>query len=134
MLNAFTRFHVGIWRSPVWVRLWLAALLGANLIAPFLFWETVEAKLTLATMMAAMMIMVGLTAATGFSRLLGAGHFVWFPLVAWLATRLGDHPPESDVGLWLRVLILVNSISLVIDVIDVIRWLRGDRAETVATT
>ena len=51
---------------------------------------------------------------------------------SFLATRLGANPADDFFGIWLRSLIAVNTISLVIDAIDVIRYARGGRAETVA--
>ena len=76
MWRATVRFHRGLFRSPWPVRLWLLVLVAANLVAPLLLWPAREAQLTLLAMAAAMAIMIGLTAATGFSRLLGVGHFV----------------------------------------------------------
>ncbi|MCH8031411.1 MAG: hypothetical protein IIB09_06305, partial [Bacteroidetes bacterium] len=48
-----------------------------------------------------------------------------------LAMRIGMFPAAESFGLWLRALLVTNAISLVIDTVDVIRWLRGDRAEMV---
>jgi hypothetical protein len=34
-------------------------------------------------------------------------------------------------GIWVRALMMLNAVSLVIDAADVIRYVAGDRAETV---
>ena len=34
------------------------------------------------------------------------------------------------IVLWIRTLMVLNSISLIIDAVDVIRYIRGDREET----
>ena len=122
---------MGLWRSPWRVKLWLAALLAVNMVAPLAFLHTMEAQVVLVALAASAALMVVLTALSGFSRLLGLGHVLWFPLVAWLWTRLDGIPPDDAFGLWVRALIVLNSISLAIDVADVARYALGDRAETV---
>ena len=97
----------------------------------FLYWETPEAKVVLACLPVAMTIMAALTAKFGFSRILGVGHFVWFPLIAWIVMRLPH--PDPGVDLWLRIVVGLNAISLAIDVVDLRRWLRGERDEVVPT-
>lgn len=129
MARAFSRFFLGLWRSKPWVRIWVALLGAVNMAGAFLFWPAPEAVWTLAALGAAMLIMVALTAAQGFTRLLGVGHFVWFPLLAWLSTRLDLRPADSDLGAWIRVVMGLNAASLTIDLVDVARWLRGDRGE-----
>ena len=75
---------------------------------------------------------VPLTARYGFSRILGLGHILWVPLVVFLFVRLGSIPADDAFGIWIRVLLLLNGISLVIDTKDVVRYLGGDRKETVS--
>ena len=131
MIDPVVRFHRGLWRSPLWVRLWLLLLGGANIVGAAYFWHVPEATVVLACLLGAMAIMVALTAKFGFSRILGLGHFLWFPLIAWIVTRLPH--PDPAVDLWLRIVVGLNAISLAIDVIDVRRWLRGERDEVVST-
>ena len=64
--------------------------------------------------------MMLLTAMTGFTRLLGLGHVLWFPLLFFLWGGLGEILSTDWFGLWLRGLMLVNAISLVFDVIEVL--------------
>ena len=75
--------------------------------------------------------MTVLTGLSGFTRLLGLGHIFWLPLLYFLWNRLGQIPADDLFGVWIRILIAVNAISLVIDGIDVFRYIAGDRAETV---
>lgn len=131
MIDPILRFHRGLWRSPLWVRLWLVLLGGGNIAGAFLYWETPEAKVVPACLPVAMTIMAALTAKFGFSRILGVGHFVWFPLIAWIVMRLPH--PDPGVDLWLRIVVGLNAISLAIDVVDLRRWLRGERDEVVPT-
>lgn len=73
--------------------------------------------------------MAGLTARSGFSRLLGLGHILWIPLLYFLWMRLEGNPADVLFGLWIRVLMLLNSVSLIIDAIDVGRYIAGYRPE-----
>ena len=129
MMQAFIHFMRGLLRMPRYAQLWLLLLIALNLIAPLLFLGRVEAQVTLGVFLAGVVLMMLITKKTGFSRLLGAGHFLWFILLAYLVPRLSTIPADDTFGLWLRALIAANAISLVIDVTDVVRYLRGDTAE-----
>jgi len=64
---------------------------------------------------------------------LGLGHIFWIPLLYFLWMRLEQNPADDFFGLWLRVLMILNAASLIIDVIDVGRYIAGDRSATVET-
>ena len=93
--------------------------------------EHVEAQVTIAALLVSMTLMTALTARFGFSRILGFGHVAWLPLLAFLVARVAEVPATTGFGLWLRTVIVLDAISLVIDAADLVRFLRGDRAETV---
>ena len=111
-MRGVIRFHKGVLKSPLAVRLWLMLLVAANGVAPLFFWDRCEARIVLGTLMFSGALMMLLTWRFGFTRLLGLGHLPWF-------------------GMWVRAVMVLNAISLAIDVIDVIRYARGERAETV---
>ena len=130
-MQAFLKFNLGLMRMPVPARLWLMLLITANMIIPLFFLGRLEAQVVLAALLASMMLMTALTAISGFTRLLGVGHVFWVPLLWFLWTRLDQTPSDSFFGVWLRILMTLNALSLVIDTADVIRYVRGDRGETV---
>ena len=72
-----------------------------------------------------------MTGIFGFRRLLGAAHILWIPLIYFLFTRLHLHDTTESFGQWLRLLIAINTVSLIFDTIDVIRYLRGNQNEMV---
>ena len=78
-----------------------------------------------------MVLMTALTAWGGFTRLLGLGHVLWMPLLVYLRRRLPGYSFGTSVELWLRVLMVLNTISRGIDTVDVVRYLRGDRGTLV---
>ena len=130
-MGAFLKFNKGMLRMPIAVRMWLLVLIVFNMVVPLFYVNRPEALVTVIVFFASVMFMVLLTAWTGFSRMLGFGHVLWVPLLLWLWTRLDQIPADDLFGLWVRALMLLNVISLVIDAIDVTRYLRGDREEVI---
>ena len=131
LIRAFIRFNKGILKMPLPWQLWLMLLVGVNLIVPLFFLDRLEAQLVVGAFLASMMLMTALTGLVGFTRLVGLGHVFWIPLVVFLWTRLEQIPAEGVFGLWIRALMALNVLSLVIDTVDVIRYIAGDREETV---
>jgi hypothetical protein len=105
----------------------MAGLPLINLSSIF-FLPRTEAWVVLGTGLLAAAIMTVLHAKLGYVRLIGVGHFVWIPMLIWLLFRL-DHIPEGTLfhG-WLIALLAMNTVSLLIDIIDLVRYLRGARA------
>ena len=130
-MRSFLRFNRGLLGQPLHLQLWVGMLIGANLVAPLFFLEHVEAQVTLAAGLLGMVLMSALTGRFGFSRIVGLGHLAWLPLLAFLVGSLAEVPATTGLGLWLRTVIVLDAISLVFDAADAVRFLRGDRAETV---
>lgn len=130
-MRAFIKFNKGMLNMPLHWQLWLMLLVAGNMIVPLFYLDRLEAQVTLGVLLASMMLMTILTARTGFSRLLGLGHILWFPMLYFLWTRLDQIPADDFFGIWIRTLIAINAASLVIDVVDVARYIAGDREETV---
>ena len=130
-MRAFIKFNKGMLRMPVQWQLWLLALITLNLVVPVFFVDRLEARVVVITLLASVTLTTALTARFGFTRILGAGHVLWIPMLYFLWTRLGVIPAGDVFGVWIRALIALNVISLAFDGIDVIRYVAGDRAETV---
>ena len=130
-MNAFVKLNRGLFKMSLPWKLWLSLLIAANVFVPLFYFQQLEAQVVLGTMAANLALMTFLTSRFGFTRILGLGHIFWIPLLGFLLTRLGNIPAGDAYGAWLRVLILLNSVSLLIDIVDVRRYLAGDRAETV---
>jgi len=130
-MNAFIKFNKGLMNSSLPVKLWVGLLVIFNMIIPLFFLERLEAQVVLAAIMASMALMTLITATTGFSRLMGLGHIFWIPLLYFLWTQLDQIPPDDGFGVWVRALMVINATSLVIDAVDVFRYLAGERMEIV---
>jgi hypothetical protein len=131
-MNAFIKFNRGIFRLPIGVRLWLMLLMAVNLFVPVLYLQRSEARIVLLTFLASFLLMVLITRASGFTRLLGLGHVLWVPLVPFLLSRLDQIVVGDAYGVWIGSVIALNSISLVLDSVDVARFARGERSEVIS--
>jgi hypothetical protein len=119
-------FLRNIFKTPIVWWPWMAGLPLINLSSIF-FLPRTEACVVLGTGLLAATIMTLLHAKLGYVRLLGIGHFVWIPMLIWLAFRL-DRVPEGTLFYgWLLTLIAMDTVSLLIDMADLVRYLRGDR-------
>lgn len=129
--RAFIKFNKGMMKMPVHWRLWLMLLVTLNVVVPLFYLHRQEAQVVVSTMLASMLLLTILTGLSGFTRLLGLGHILWIPMLYFLWTRLGQIPGDDFFGIWLRALMMLNAISLVIDTIDVARYIAGNREETI---
>ncbi len=130
-MNAFIKFNKGLMNSSLPVKLWIGLMVIFNMIIPLFFLERLEAQVVLAAIMASMAVMTLITGTTGFTRLLGLGHIFWIPLLYFLGTHLDQIPPDDGFGVWVRALMVINATSLVIDAVNVLRYLAGERMEIV---
>jgi hypothetical protein len=117
-------------RFPVPWLVWIAGLMLVNGILPLFFLPSTEAIVTLAVFMVAAMLQLTLFGRMGFVRFLGLGHAPWLFLVPWLWARLDGAPVDTSMRLWMWALIGFDSLSLLIDVADVFRYLRGETEPT----
>ena len=126
-MHAFIKFNKGIMKMPVHWQLWLVLLVTVNLVVPLFFLDRVEAQVIVGTFLASALLMTTLTGVSGFNRLLGLGHIFWIPLLYFLWARLDHIPADDFFGVWVRALMTLNAASLVVDVVDVIRYIAARR-------
>ena len=113
--------------NGVGLAVWISLLLLVNLVVPLAVIGTVEGQAVLAAMVLGAVTQTAIFRSKGFVRLLGIGHIYWVPLLPWLWTRLGGLPPNEPFTMWMTAVIVLNFVSLVIDVSDVWRYLGGER-------
>jgi hypothetical protein len=132
MVQAVSEFSRGL-RSLGWPwQLWVALVAAVNMIPGLVYFARPEGKILLIAMAFAFVLMLLIVRAKGFVRLLGLGHLLaWGPMLPWLWGRLQEAGTASGLGRWLLAVIVVDGISLVIDLIDVGRYASGDRAPAV---
>jgi len=112
---------------PIQWQIWLGILVTANIVIPIFFIHTLEAQVVMATGIFGLGIMAVIFSMKGFVRLMGIGHIGWLPMVFWLGTKLEHAQADSTFGYWLLAVIVLDSLSLVIDTADVLRYVKGER-------
>ena len=107
-------------------RIWAVSLITVNL-GSLCFIQSIYAKANLIALSAAVLVMATIYARFGFVRLLGIGHLFWVPMLVWFAWNLPDRTEQPVLHTWVLLLMAFNGISLVIDFVDVVRFIRGER-------
>ena len=126
-------FMKSILKMPSPWLFWVLLLMAVNLVVPLFYIQTLEAQLTITAMFAGAITQSYIHSKLGFVKLLGLGHIFWIPLVIWLGFRLNAIGLDSSFGIWLASLVLINTVSLAIDGIDVLRFISGERSPTLSS-
>lgn len=126
LTHALEIFGVVFLRFRPLPRLWGLWLVSINL-GCLLFITHVEAQAVLATTVVAVAAQTFIYQRIGFTRILGATHILWLPMFAWMATRLDAIISAPGLAHWLTLLFVTNMVSATIDVVDTVRFLRGER-------
>ncbi|AFY70210.1 hypothetical protein Pse7367_1935 [Thalassoporum mexicanum PCC 7367] len=131
LIQAFIKLNRSILQMPLLWQLWILLLVIVNAIVPLFFLSHLEAQVVVAAFLASFILMIVLTARYGFTRILGLGHIFWIPLLFFLGLHQTNLLGNNLFDTWMLVLIILNSISLIIDIVDVSRYINGERYETI---
>ena len=130
-MNAFIKFNRGLLKQSLPVQPWVLMLVTFTMAIPLFFMDRPETQVVLAGIAVSMMLMTLIASWVGFTRPLGLEHIVGSPLLYFLWISF-DHIPVHDFySICIRILIAVNATSLLLDGVDVIRSLAGERTEIV---
>lgn len=121
--------------EPMWLQAWVMTMVLVHLLA-LLFvvgreqqqWRfRVEPLAILLSFVVAAVIMSWMYQRVGYVRLLGLAHLVaWGPVYAWILLSRQHFPLATLYGKYIHLYLLVAGLSLVVDAVDVIRYLAGD--------
>jgi hypothetical protein len=120
-----------IWKSfrsiPLWVQIWVSFwLVPVNLASLAFFGEDWGAIVAFLAIIAMALNVIILFIEQRFSRTMALPHLpFWTALVILIVILRPDS--TTPFGIYLIVLGVTNTISLVLDYIDAYRWLKGDR-------
>ena len=131
MFKIINGFNKGVLAMAKPWQAWMVLLVTVNLVLPFFFLGKLEAIVALVGIAVSMVVMLTLFAKFGFVRLLGLGHIPWLFTVPWLGLQLVQTIESGPFYYWLFAIVVINSISLVIDAVDVARYWMGDRQPTI---
>jgi len=122
---------VDIWDSfrsfPTWVQVWIICILTpVNMISLFFLDEPSGVIVAALAIAAFVPSMIAVFVQRGFSSIVAASHIIpWTLLILFLLFARPQGTENYNFYLW--VLLAINAISLVFDVPDTVRWLKGDR-------
>lgn len=114
---------------PRGVQLWLPILFGTNM-ASLAFLDTdVGRNTALAFAVVCAFNMPMMFIQRGLTRLLAFPHFAWVPLVLYLFDQLWGASPigPGTIRTYALLVFSFNTISLLFDVVDAVKWLGGRR-------
>lgn len=114
--------------QPTHWLIWVGIMVIMNFGAIFFAWKDVRARWVVIAMLANAVFMNALFLKFGYTRILGFSHVVfWTPLVAYLWKNRQAFPERHLTNKFLWGVMIVNTLSLLIDYTDVIRYVLGDR-------
>jgi len=115
--------------QPLWVVIWIGTMVGVHIVAFPLGFKDLRPRIMVIVMILNAVFMSALFSRYGYTRILGLSHVIfWTPLLAYLWKTRNAHPERVWTGRFIRVSMIIISISLIIDYVDVIRYVFGDRA------
>jgi hypothetical protein len=116
-------------RLPLWVRVWLVfILLPANAAAFFMKGTPTGLRASRAAAFIAAVNGSVILIQRGWGKALAVPHlFAWVPLLVFAVRRVGQPDAPRSERVHAGILLVVNGISLVFDVADTGRWIKGER-------
>jgi len=112
--------------APLYVRTWLIMLMIGLGIAPLLYLEHLAAQLMIGGFLIGGMILGWMHMKMGITRLMGLSHFHWVVPMYFIYADLLSGNYSGEYQLWLGTAAFLSTLSLLIDIIDVIRYWRGN--------
>jgi hypothetical protein len=121
--------------EPAWLRGWILVLVATHFTAVLFLVRRENGRLgiraeplaILLSFFFAALFMNWLYAKVGYVRLLGLAHLVfWGPVWVWIASRRRALGTATWLGRYVHVYLGVAGLSLLIDAVDLVRYLAGD--------
>lgn len=115
--------------QPIWVVAWVMLMAALHIVAIPLAFKDWRPRMMVIVMPVNFVMMNALFETYGYSRILGLAHVIfWTPLLAYLWKTRNAHPERIWIGRFVKLSIAVICVSLIIDYVDVTRFILGDRA------
>jgi len=109
------------------IGLWGALLNMPQLIGGLIFVLTIEGQVILGTVILTLAVAGQIHKRQPFSRLIGICHLPWLLLLPWLAYKIQITDHGVLMKSWLVYVAATIFISLIFDILDVYRYVRGEK-------
>ena len=119
-----------LYEQPNVLKYWVRWLGVTNMACIFFVWEYTQARWVGVAMLFVLLANIPIGMALGLVKALAIPHlFAWIPLLVYLLiqVRNGQIDLKSIFGVWVLVLIVTNTISVIFDVRDTVEYIAGDR-------
>lgn len=122
-------FMRGLRKMPWYWQVWVLVLVLINGVGPCLFLQEKVAVVTLVAVLLGGILGEVLCHLQGFTKLLGLMHAPWVPMFVLQILVLSSGKADGLFAQWLWVSAGITFLSLVLDVLDVVQYLRGNRKD-----
>jgi hypothetical protein len=109
------------------IRIWGPLLNVTQLLGGLVFIMQIEGQVVLMTLILTLVVAGQIHKNTPYSRLTGLCHLPWLALLPWLIYRLLTVEHTIYFQVWGYFVVILIEISLVFDVMDVYRYIRGQK-------
>lgn len=120
-----------LYEQPDALKYWIRWLGLANMACLFFAWKHKQARWVAIAMLVVAIANIPMAMALGLVKGLSIPHLVaWVPLTVYLAMEIRNNKVSigSAFGIWVLVLMVTNTISIVFDIRDSVEYIAGDRA------
>lgn len=107
----------------------MSIMVIVNLVMPFFFLKESIAIVTIVAVIFGGAIGEAITRTHGFTKLLSVMHGPWIPVFVLQLLVLIKDNPQGNFKTWLLASTVITGTSLIIDVIDLIKYIKGDRKD-----
>lgn len=129
IIVALTRFWKGLCRYPLFWQAWAHFIIFINIGGACLFWNQELSLWVVASMFASFAVGLLIVYIHGFTKLIGLMHLAWIPMITHAIALLDIADITSPFGLWIRLLLIVNGVTLAVDTINIARYILGNRVD-----
>jgi len=115
--------------APLYVRTWLIMLMIGLFVAPWLHIEHLAAQLMIGGFLIGGIILGWMHMKMGITKLMSLSHFHWLVPMYVIYADLFSGSYSGEYQLWLGTAAILSTMCLLIDIIEVIRYWRGNRSQ-----
>ncbi|MCP4294852.1 MAG: hypothetical protein GY786_04540 [Proteobacteria bacterium] len=109
------------------IGIWGRALNVPQILGGLILLNTLEGATVFVTVIGTLIIASQIHKRLYFSRLIGLCHIPWLILAPWLTYRLQSTKLGLSTEVWLTYVVVTMFISLLFDIYDVVRYLKGSK-------
>jgi len=125
LIKGFKTFNLGLWNSPLWVRIWIFIVLTINVVVSWWFIDELAAQMTILACFGSGLIAFQMCETTGYNKYLALMHGPLIPIVYFHCYTLCSRENlDPNFRNWVIASIVTISLVLIIDATDLVKYQR----------